>query len=271
MPFSVRTRMSDAMVIVTTRTAALAALACAVPAIAFAQALTVEGTEFVLTTADARVLRSSDLVGATLKVRSEGRDIEVIIKSVEEDTHSVGGQVFLHHFLIRDDSGKLGNLCVPDANGKSLGFPVSDGRGGFDLTCTSGAVGKCIRWGYRPWEEKPGKPMRALHQACTHMARADYGGDGRPTTREGTLIDIYDRFGIQTSDKDVAMSFEAAWGVNGAICVAHPRIPENITLEELAERYPRLRSHLGPTACNEESAKADPAALLFNRSKGDRQ
>jgi hypothetical protein len=52
--------------------------------------------------------------------------------------NSVGGQVFLHRFLVKDDSGKLTNLCAPDAQGKSLGFPVPDGRGGFDLTCTSG-------------------------------------------------------------------------------------------------------------------------------------
>ncbi len=256
------------MVIAAIRAFALAALATAVPASAFAQALTVEGTEFVLTMADGHVLRSSDLVGATLKVRSEGHDIEVMIKSVEEDPYSVGGQVFLHHFLVKDDIGKLTDLCAPDAQGKSLGFPVPDGRGGFDLTCTSGAVGKCVRWGYRPWEEKPGgPPLRALHQACTHMVRADYGGDGHATTREGTLIDIYDRFNIQTSDKDAPMTFEAAWGVDGAICVAHPRIPENISLEQLAEHYPRLKPHVGPAACTEENAKRNPAALLFNRSK----
>ena len=45
------------------------------------------------------------------------------------------------------------------------------------------------------------------------------------------------------------------------------RIPENISLEELAKRYPRLKFHLGPSACTEESAKRDPATLLFNRSK----
>ena len=57
-----------------------------------------------------------------------------------------------------------------------------------------------------------------------------------------------------------------AWGQDGAICVARPRIPENVSLEELAERYPRLKSHLGPAACNVDSAMRDPAALLFNRS-----
>jgi hypothetical protein len=246
-----------------------AALLTAAPAIACAQAsLRVEGTEFVLTTADGRTLRSADLQGATLKIGSGGRDIEVTITSVEKDPRAVGGRVLLHHLVVKDASDRLVDLCKPDAQGRSLGFPVPDGHGGFDLTCTSGAVGKCIRWGYRLWEEAPGgPPLRALHEACVHMARADYGGDGVPTTRDGTMIDLYDRFGIQVSDRSVPMSFEAAWGVDGAICVAHPRIPENISLEELGARYPRLKSRLGPVACTEESAMHDPRVLLFNRSR----
>ena len=37
---------------------------------------------------------------------------------------------------------------------------------------------KCVRSGYRPWDEQPGgAPLRALHQACIHMMRADYGGE----------------------------------------------------------------------------------------------
>jgi hypothetical protein len=55
--------------------------------------------------------------------------------------------------------------------------------------------------------------------------------------------------------------------MDGAICVAHPRIPENISLEELGARYPRLRGSLGPAACTEEGAIRDPRALLFNRSQ----
>ena len=148
---------------------------------------------------------------------------------------------------------------------------MPDGRGGFTLTCTSGAVGKCVRWGYRPWEERPGgPPLAALHEACVRMARADYGGDGRPTTRAGTVIHWCDRYGVHPCGEaaDAPVPFEAAWAADGAACVAHPRIPENVSLEQLAERYPRLRSHLGPEACSEEGAMRDPAALLFNRSGG---
>jgi hypothetical protein len=35
---------------------------------------------------------------------------------------------------------------------------------------------------------------------------------------------------------------------------------------QLAEHYPRLKPHLGPATCSEDSAIRNPAALLFNRS-----
>jgi hypothetical protein len=218
--------------------------------------LAVDGTEFVLTQADDRVLRGADLIGAALKIRRSGNVFDLTIQSVEEDPHAKGGRVLLYA------DGKIADLCNVDAAGRSLGFPVPGGRGSFELTCTSGVIGKCVRWGYRFWEEKPGgPPLRALHQACTRMARADYGGDGQPATRDGMLIDLYDRFGIQTPGREASMTFEAAWGVDGAICVAHPRVPENISLEQLAGRYPRLKSQLGPAVCTEEAAMRNPDAV----------
>jgi hypothetical protein len=231
--------------------------------------LAIVGTEFVLTTAEGRTLRSSDLVGATLTLAIAGKRVAVEIRNVEKDPAAVGGEVFLHRFVVDDGGGKSTDLCAPDAEGRRLGFPVPDGHGGFQLTCTSGAVGKCIRWGYRPWEEKPGGlPLGALHQACVHMARADYGGDGRATTQEGMLIYWCDRYGIQPCGSHPQFAFEAAWGADGATCVAHPRIKQNVSLDELALRYPRLAARLGPAACTEQGAMRDPTALLFNSSKG---
>jgi hypothetical protein len=98
------------------------------------------------------------------------------------------------------------------------------------------------------------------------MTRADYGGDGSTFTRDGTLIEMCDRYGIQTCDWDLPIPFEAAWGVDGAVCVARPRIAELATIEGLATQYPQLAGRLGPTACTRETAERDPAALLFNRS-----
>jgi hypothetical protein len=243
-------------------------LLAAAPAIASAQTrLAVEGTEFVLAMPDGRTLRSRDLVGAELRIGAQDGPIEITIGSVEEDPHATGGRVVLHHFVVKDPTGRTVDLCTPDAQGRRLGFPVPDERGGFDLTCTSGAVAKCIRWGYRPWEEQAGgPPLRALHRACVHMTRADYGGDGSTSTREGIQVYVCDRFGVRPCAKDAPLTFEAAWGASGAVCVARPRVAENLSLAQLAERYPHLARRLGPGACNEQRTLSDPAALLFNRS-----
>src|SRR5262249_8440614 len=144
--------------------------------------LSVEGTEFVLSLPAGRTLRSADLVGATLSIVAGGTPVEVTIKRVEDDSDALGGRVVLHHFVVMDAIGRQTDLCTPDAGGRSLGFPVADGRGEFELACTSGAVGKSVRWGYRPWEEQPGRPPKGLHQARAHMARAAYGGGRRSNT-----------------------------------------------------------------------------------------
>ncbi len=158
------------------------------------------------------------------------------------------------------------DLCdtIPTIGARHSRFRMA--RADSALTCTSGAEGKCILFGYHPWEKRDGVPMRDLHRACMHMLRADYGGDDRPTTRNGIKINLYDRFGIQSVDPAPGMRFEAAWGPDGAVCVAHPRIADNVTLEELASRYPRLRGRLGPQACYEDAVRSDPAALIFNQS-----
>jgi hypothetical protein len=237
--------------------------------VAGAQAqLSVENTEFVLHIEGGRTLRSHDLVGATLKLSLGGKDIDVTIASVEDDPDAVGGRVLLHRFVVEAASGRPTDMCAPDAEDRSRGFPVPDGRGGFELTCTSGAIGKCVRSGYRPWEEQPGgAPLRALHQACIRMMRADYGGDGRANTRDGTAIRVCDRYGVRKCRGNVPLVFEAAWGPEGATCVAHPRIAESVSLQQLAARYSRLESHLGAAACTEDGAMRDPAALLFNWSR----
>jgi hypothetical protein len=191
-----------------------------------------------------------------------GKDALVTIARVEVDRQSTKGRVVLHHLFVGGEE-----LCAPDADGRSAGFPVPDGSGGYQLTCTSGAVGKCVRWGYRSWEERPGgPPLRDLHKACVLMTRADYGGDGTTTTRDGTRISFCDRFGINGCHGGGPGRFEAAWGPERAICVARPRIAETVSLEQLAPRYPDLAFHLGPAVCSQKIALADPAALLFNRS-----
>src|SRR5436309_1412359 len=82
------------------------------------------------------------------------------------------------------------------------------------------------------------------------MVRADYGGDGHGTTRDGMLIDIYDAWRIQTPDLREGQDFEAGWSPEGAVCVRHVRVKENVSLEELERLHPRLKGRTG-TACTE--------------------
>jgi hypothetical protein len=114
---------------------------------------------------------------------------------------------------------------VWDATGAHREVP-----GKFTFACEGGAIVKCIGWGYRPWQTKGGQSLADYHQACTRMARADYCGDGRTHTREGTTIDIYDGAGVQSrtvtavAGWDPAQgSFEAGWTPDGAYCLAHTR------------------------------------------------
>ena len=223
--------------------------------------------------ADGSTREGSALVGAVLAVASGGRTIRVRIAGAEPDSSDPHGEILLYDFRLVTPSGEQ-PLCAPDADGRRLGFPLagrsdpagilssSDGSI-FELVCTSGAQGKCARLGYAPWRlATDGRPMLDWYNACVRLLRADYCGDGRPFTRDGTLVDIYDRLGIHASDADPRLTFEAAWSPEGAVCVARTRLPDIIDLEGLGRACPRLAGRLGSAACSENL----PAGLIFNRS-----
>ena len=235
--------------------------------------LSVAGTLLVVALPDGRVLTSPELHGAVLDVADEvGRVMTVRIEAAVRDSSDADGDVWLHRFSVLDAAtGVWGELCTAGPDGTAAGFPLAgrwtrDGRhlrdpSGFAVTCTSGATGKCVRMGYKPWRQLGGEALWDHHQACVRMVRADYGGDGVSHTREGTRIDVYDRLGIQRPEPDPGgLAFEAAWGPDGAICIRKTRIPDVISPGELAQRYPRLAAGIGP-ACSD----AVPA-LLWNRS-----
>jgi hypothetical protein len=98
----------------------------------------------------------------------------------------------------------------------------------------------------------------------SHGAR-DYGGAGRPWTKDGMRIDLYDDHGVQRPENGADEVFEAGWGPAGAVCVHHVRVGDNVTLTELETLYPGLRGRTGAT-CTEEFARAH-GALVFNRSR----
>lgn len=248
--------------------------AAAASAQSLPNALRVEGTEFVLYGLDGRVRRGAELVGAELEL---GGGTALRIEAVRQDPDDASGQVRLYRLSQRAGGGEWTEACEADRLGRREGFPVPgqwvDGRyrldrAHFALSCSGGAQAKCVRWGYRPWDRAPdGTAMDGLYEACVHMVRADYCGDGTATTREGTAIDIYDRHGVQQrASDDAQFRFEAGWGRTGAVCVNHARIAQNLDLATLAQRCPRLATAILGEGCSEDSAAA-AGALLFNRSR----
>ena len=262
--------------------AMLAACAPAYAQSAALQSIEAEGTQFKVILTDGRVLRSRELVGATLTIAHNGTTQRIRIEAAETDPGAPergvppDRHVFLHTLSIETADGTWQNVCLAGPDGRRQAFPLA-GRarpdasiapaeqGAFEITCTSGAQGKCVHFGYRPWESAPdGSTGYDLYNACVRMVRADYSGDGKGTTRDGQLIDVYDRFGIQRSDEDAALSFEAGWTKDGAVCVRHVRVKENIVLEEL-DALSSLHGRTGDI-CTEEFARQH-GAVIFNRSR----
>ena len=233
--------------------------------------LSVDKTTLTLKLKDGRVLSGKELQGATVHMALEGgRVASVLLNSIEPDPEI--SDVLRYDFQLADRQDRGASACAPNAYGERWGFPLAlpvghPGReGAVTLTCVSGAVGKCVRFGYKPWAKGPdGEDLLPYHAACVHMVRADYGGDGQPHTKDGTIIDIYDRLGIQKPEtrEDPAFSFEAAWAPGGAVCVRHTRWQDLLTLEQLRQQYPHLASGRD---CSETGSQAQ-GALLFNRSK----
>ena len=233
----------------------------------------VEGTAFRVILTDGRVLSQDELVGIRLVLGDgSGQQREIRIDTVERDAKDSAGEVVLYGFSEQDPAtGEWRNICEPDAEGRRLGFPLAGVftrrgehvaiAGRFFITCTGGAEGKCVRFGYKPWREAPdGASLTAYYQTCVRLVRADYCGDGIGHTRNGTPIDIFDKIGIQRDETAPGMTFEAAWGPDGAVCVQHPRLRDVLDRAALIERCPRLAAHLDQP-CDETNP-----ALLYNRS-----
>lgn len=251
-----------------------AMLLVAIAAPAGAAALTVEGTQFVLTTDAGTHLTSVELVGATFEMSGpDGTPLTVRVDAVTPAKERPA--TLLHTLSVRRDDGSFAAMCEADSAGRQAGFPVAgafdaQGRytrppGAWFLTCTSGSQAKCILWGYDPSTRGPrGEDLAPFYQACQNLVRAAYDGNGEAHTRDGTAIDLWDVAGIQipyTVD-DPAFEFEAGWGTGGAVCVAHTRIPEILPLDVLLASAPKLRA----TPCDETEARRR-GALIFNRSK----
>jgi hypothetical protein len=207
-------------------------------------------------------------------VDDHGQPLELRIDSITDDSEDPDGELQLYELSANVD-GKWTSYCKPDAFGVAKAVVLAgawDERGDYHaskqltVACTAGALGKCVRWGYKPWKTLDGASLADFHQACVRMTRADYCGNGKPHTVDGTWIDLYDRLGIQRSDPEgLATEFEAGWSASGATYINVPRWD---TAEAIVAECPDKLA--GRVAVNGTSlSRADilarfPETVLFN-------
>jgi hypothetical protein len=132
-------------------------------------------------------------------------------------------------FQTHDDEGQVSYVCDADASGSHAAALIKDvtidsftadmapRKHTAYLACVSGAVGKAITWGYRPWE-------RSLAEFATavRVVRADYCFDGMSWTENGTAMQVKDRWHINTF-LSVAPPTEVVWTKTGIACLTQPR------------------------------------------------
>lgn len=229
----------------------------------------VERGDFRADLADGRVLRGTDLVGAELRILQNGRLLTLRIESAEAETRPHAQDVWLFHLTFAGADGARHDYCLPDPEGRSraIPYPKADEPQGFAITCSAGAIGKCLRFGYRPWAQAPdGRSLAPYFPACVNMVRAAYGTPERGWTRNGMRIDFWDDAGLHAPGDDPELVFEAGWRPEGAVCVAHTRVAEHGSVVDVVREAPRLAHHSGPERCDEGKARR-AGAIIFNRSR----
>jgi hypothetical protein len=257
----------------------------------------VERGELVAQRAGA-TLRGTSLAGAHFFAQTRGTTgnppvsalVEYRITAIEPELSQYDptrtGNTFLYtleHWV--SDIADWRQACPADSEGRSVAIPLAavwDERGDrsvsstlFTFGCTTGVIAKCYRWGYRPWVTGYGD-MVAMHWTCTRLARADYCGNGKPNTRDGTRINVWDTLPypgpIQRHGgllPPAGMLFEAGWNTGGAVCLSRARwlLDDGPQIAQLCPTR-LVPPGLGQTVCDgiAEALGYDAGAKMFNEA-----
>ena len=243
-------------------------------------------------------LRGTQLLGAHFKADVRGTAplapaavIEYRITKIEPELARYDLTNTGHTFLYTleqwaSDTGSWKAACPADADGRTVAIPVAavwndhgdrtESTTQFTFGCTTGVIAKCYRWGYRPWVTGYGD-LVAMHQTCTRLARADYCGNGRPNTHDGTKVNVWDtlpapgpiqRHGLlpPIGFPPVPMTFEAGWNTGGAVCLSRARwlLDDSVEIASLCpDRL--VPPGLGQTVCDSiaDALGYDANAKLF--------
>ena len=151
---------------------------------------------------------------------------------------------YLYNVKYFDDDGIGQWLCGTDDVGNPIAaIPLmkawilqsgdtSSDSSRFTFSCVNASLGKCVLWGYQVFNQAHPetynsttkyRDLALLHQTCQRTVRADYCGNGLSHTRNGTTIDVYDSYGVQSPDNADGYSLEADWRPDGAYCIRHTR------------------------------------------------
>ena len=194
-----------------------------------------------------------DFIGAELQLQLKaviaGEDVveDVVVRINDIKQSDAYDDVYLYDLTYRaKDSaqwlpycGTPGVAAIPMANywNVETGDRIDNDKV-VTFACANAALAKCTLLGYRPWAEATncegkGKnqqcediSLQDHHQACTRMLRADYCGDGRSGTVNGTAIDVYDDLSPEIQTQFTDWPVEAEWTPEGASCVNFVRHPE---------------------------------------------
>jgi hypothetical protein len=224
--------------------------------------------------------QASDLIGTEIiGFDEQGYQYNFQIREVEVDPLDPQQEIELYTVFYQDEDQTWQNLCQADESfpAKAIALQGSWDRtgayvGGQDkvsFSCVNGALAKCVRMGYKPWKSFNGIPLRNYHQACVRMVRADYCGDGVGHTKNGTMINVYDKLKINVPDPPKKMTFEAAWEPNGASCINHLRYEnQKEYLQKVCPQKIAIQQDRKNLCSSAEKARQNfPKALLFNDSE----
>jgi hypothetical protein len=205
-----------------------------------------------------RVCGDEGCVGVTYRVVAATQDTSESTMPEYSDNGDVWLYQVQHTTAAGPAEGDWLSTCGSDG-GEPVRRLFVDGRwgpdGSFDprgytFSCPTGVVSKCVgSWGYKPWKAvETGDGRRVdlgpLHRACVRAARADYCGDGVPHTRDGTLVDMLDIYGLNVREGDTGFESEATFDPDGATWMAKERWPER-GARNLTEMCDGMRRNAG--------------------------
>ncbi|NOK11443.1 ADYC domain-containing protein [Corallococcus exercitus] len=200
-------------------------------------------------------LEGADLVGTSFRAPFEGRSVKLTIEEVRCHVDITGpavactaqnltdGKAFWEYRVTAAMEDSPSQPLCPTGSGFALASPHAWSTGGellpnpeyFTFACAAknegtasqpffvggGVIAKCIDWGYAPWATTfPQAVALDYHQLCTRMAMADYCGEGRSNTLDGTplkFMNTQEANQLITGDLPATLdgySLEAVWKVD---------------------------------------------------------